>query len=219
MWLSLRAVSSMRISTNHNSLGCEQPSRPRRRTITQCTGRVSANARPLQLRGGDRECGCLRHALRLPCTPCTFPSQPFICSQPMGILYSNSTIHVYIYHCEISSDVAVVSAVALVALVQMHLHFFILETIQNLLRPAVHKIVDLRSPSAIVVHRSKQVAPLMAEHPAGVDRQDCHCDWCVVTSSLLVTRHYVKLYHSFVDTAEFRVSDSVAPRTAAVYKF
>ena len=26
----------MRISTNHNSLGCEQPSRPRCRTITQC---------------------------------------------------------------------------------------------------------------------------------------------------------------------------------------
>ena len=33
-----------------NSLGCEQPSRPRCRTITQCAGRVSANARPLQLR-------------------------------------------------------------------------------------------------------------------------------------------------------------------------
>ena len=48
----------MRISTNHNSLGCEQPSRPRCRTITQCAGCVSANARPLQLRWGDRECGC-----------------------------------------------------------------------------------------------------------------------------------------------------------------
>ena len=52
----------MRISTNHNSLVCEQPSRPRCRTITQCSGRISANARPLQLRWGDRECGCF--------TPC-----------------------------------------------------------------------------------------------------------------------------------------------------
>ena len=52
----------MRISTNHNSLGCEQPSRRRCRTITQCTGRVSANARPLQLRWGDRNVGVLRHA-------------------------------------------------------------------------------------------------------------------------------------------------------------
>ena len=49
---------------NHNSLGCEQPSRPRCRTITQCAGRVSANARPLQLCWGDRECGCF--------TPCTY---------------------------------------------------------------------------------------------------------------------------------------------------
>ena len=52
-------TTCMRISTNHNSLGCEQPSRPRCRLITQCAGRVSANARPLQLRWGDRECGCL----------------------------------------------------------------------------------------------------------------------------------------------------------------
>ena len=43
---------------NHNSLGCEQLSRPRCRTITQCAGRVSANTRPLQLRWGDWECGC-----------------------------------------------------------------------------------------------------------------------------------------------------------------
>ena len=49
----------MRISTNHSSLGCEQPSRPRCRTITHCAGCVSANARPLQLCWGDRECGCL----------------------------------------------------------------------------------------------------------------------------------------------------------------
>ena len=54
----------MRISMNHNSLGCEQPSRPRCRTITQCAGHVSANARPLQLCWGDRECGCF--------TPCTY---------------------------------------------------------------------------------------------------------------------------------------------------
>ena len=53
----------MRISMNHNSLGCKQPSRPRCRTITQCAGHVSANARPLQLRWGDRECGCFT------CTP------------------------------------------------------------------------------------------------------------------------------------------------------
>ena len=52
-----------RISTNHNSLGCKQPSRPRCRTITQRAGCVSANARPLQLRWGDQECGCF--------TPCT----------------------------------------------------------------------------------------------------------------------------------------------------
>ena len=51
----------MRISMNHNSLGCEQPSRPGCRTITQCAGRVSANAR---LRWGDQECGCF--------TPCTY---------------------------------------------------------------------------------------------------------------------------------------------------
>ena len=42
----------LRISTNHNSLGCEQPSRPRCRTIIQCAGRFSANARPLQLPWG-----------------------------------------------------------------------------------------------------------------------------------------------------------------------
>ena len=47
--------ASMRISTNHNSLGCEQPSRPR---CSQCAGRISANARPPQLHWGDRECGC-----------------------------------------------------------------------------------------------------------------------------------------------------------------
>ena len=45
-----------RISKNHNSLGCEQASRPRCKTITQCAGRVSANSRPHQLCWGDRVC-------------------------------------------------------------------------------------------------------------------------------------------------------------------
>ena len=60
-------IQCMGISTNHNSLGYEQPSRPRCRTITQCVGRVSANARPLQLRWGDRECGCFTHACICAC--------------------------------------------------------------------------------------------------------------------------------------------------------
>ena len=69
----------MGISMNHNSLGCEQPSRPRSRTIIQCAGRVSANVRPLQLCWGDRECrrfmpctyntdGCFRFVLEYACT-------------------------------------------------------------------------------------------------------------------------------------------------------
>ena len=54
----------MRISTNNNFLGCEQPSKRICKIITQYPGHVSANARPLQLRWGDRECGLF--------TPCSY---------------------------------------------------------------------------------------------------------------------------------------------------
>ena len=76
----------MRISTNHNSLGCEQPSRPRCRIITQCAGRVSANARPLQLRWGDRECGCFM--------PCTYNTNGWHVTLVIHIVHPCIHVHV-----------------------------------------------------------------------------------------------------------------------------
>ena len=75
----------MRISTNHNSLSCEQPSRPRCRTITQCAGHISANARPLQLCWGDRECGCF--------TPCTYNTDGWPVHVHDCVIY----VHVHVF--------------------------------------------------------------------------------------------------------------------------